>query len=310
VRVVLAARTSPDQLFSEVIDLRAVQYLVRRGPEAALPWGGRAGRPGAGVRAAGPRRLALGVTGFAPPVLTSGKQQVTRLTVYPQWVEARIRVTRLLGEAIGAAESITDHYEKALALCNLAEAVAATDPDRAARLLGEAIGAAQSITYESSKALALISVAEALAATDPDRAARLLNDAERLALSVTDEASKGYVLCNLTKAVAATDPDRALRLANSITYGGWKAIALGDVAGALAATDPDRALRLADSISDESLMAKASARISVAGALAATGPDRAARLLDYAERIAQSITDNPYSKALMLRDIANAWSQG
>ena len=51
---------------------------------------------------------------------------------------------------------------KASALASIAEALAATDPDRAERI-------AQSITDDSSKARALARIAGALAATDPDR---------------------------------------------------------------------------------------------------------------------------------------------
>ena len=56
-----------------------------------------------------------------------------------------------------------DH--KAEALASVAEAVAATDPDRAERL-------AQPITHEGSMAWVLIRIAKAVAATDPDRAER------------------------------------------------------------------------------------------------------------------------------------------
>ena len=106
---------------------------------------------------------------------------------------------------------------KASALSDIAKALAATDPDRAARLLADAERIANSITDESSKASALSGIAEALAATDPDRAARLLADAERIANSITDEYSKASALSDIAQALAATDPDRAERIANSIT---------------------------------------------------------------------------------------------
>ena len=188
---------------------------------------------------------------------------------------------------------------KASALSRVAEALAATDPDRAARLFADAERIANSITDKSegigaatasrgrwqpptrtapnasptpsptshSKASALSRIAEALAATDPDRAARLLADAERIANSITDECSKASALSGVAEALAATDPDRAERIANSITDEYWKASALSDVAEALAATDPDRAARLladaeriANSITDESSKASALSR--------------------------------------------------
>lgn len=64
---------------------------------------------------------------------------------------------RLLTDAEGTANSITDEYSKRLALRGVAEALAATNPDRAERI-------ARSITHKSSKAWALRDVAKALAA--------------------------------------------------------------------------------------------------------------------------------------------------
>ena len=67
---------------------------------------------------------------------------------------------------------------------------ARTDRARATRILDDAEGVAQSITDQYFKASALAEVAGALAATDPDRAARLSADAERITQSITDENLK------------------------------------------------------------------------------------------------------------------------
>ena len=74
---------------------------------------------------------ALDVTGLSPPVVASGKLQATRSTADPGPEDARTRITRLLGNAEGAAGSITDKSRKERALRRLVEALAATDPDRA-----------------------------------------------------------------------------------------------------------------------------------------------------------------------------------
>jgi len=63
---------------------------------------------------------------------------------------------------------------------------------------------ANAITAKTSKVSALCGIAGALAATDPDRAARLLADAERVANAITDEYQKASVLSELAKALAAT----------------------------------------------------------------------------------------------------------
>jgi len=107
------------------------------------------------------------------------------------------RAARLLTEAERVASSVTNEYPKAAALARVAEALAATDPGRAALI-------ASSITYEPSKAAALTRVAEALAATDPGRAARLLTEAERVASSITDEPSKAAAL--MEKKISSGNP--------------------------------------------------------------------------------------------------------
>src|SRR5262249_12853457 len=50
-------------------------------------------------------------------------------------------------------------------------------------LVADALRAAHSITDENAKAQALVAIADAVATTDPARAARLTDDAERLAQS-------------------------------------------------------------------------------------------------------------------------------
>ncbi len=210
---------------------------------------------------------------------------------------------RLLADAERIAWSISDESSRASALADIAAALAATDPDRAARLLADAERIAQSITSEIPGAIALVSIVKALAATDPDRA-------ERIAQSITDEHLKANALLSIVKALATTDPDRAERIAQSITTEFSRSSALAGIAKALAVTDPDRAARLiadaegiARSITDEYF--KASALASVAAALAVTDPDRAARLIADAEGVAQSITDE-LLKASALANVAKA----
>jgi hypothetical protein len=89
------------------------------------------------------------------------------------------------------------------------------------------LSTARSITEEGQKATVLVVIAEAVAATDPDRAARLTADAERIAQSMTKESSKALALVRITESVAATDPDRAEDIARSITAEERKEQALG-----------------------------------------------------------------------------------
>jgi len=77
------------------------------------------------------------------------------------------------GRAERTARSITGEYEYgAWALLAIAKTLGAADPGHAARLIADAERTAQSFTGEDAKTAALAAVAEALAATDPDRAER------------------------------------------------------------------------------------------------------------------------------------------
>jgi TIR domain len=216
----------------------------------------------------------------------------------------RDRAARLFADAERIARSVTsgmkgsvaEHIAREQVLQGVAEALAASDPDRAERI-------ARSMTLDTKKASALSGVAKALAASDPGRAARLITEAERVipTISVDDafgDFSRERLVSDVAQALAAIDPDRAERLARSITKAWYKDPALGDVAQALAVTDPDRAERLARSITTDYLQAPVLS--GIARALTATNPGRAARFLTEAERIARSLTDEGAS--------ASAWS--
>ena len=252
----------------------------------------------------------------------------------------RSRHASIVTDALRAAHSITGEGAKARALAAVAEALAPTDPDRAARLVidadrvaqatpGEnpraaavavvagplaavdpdrAERAAESITSAGPKAQGLAAMAKVLAVTDPDRAARLAADAEALAESISQPNAKASALAAVAGGLTPTDSDRAERVAHSITDASPKALALATLARDLAVTDPDRAARLAadaerssQSISGASLRAPALA--AVAWAMSATDPGRAARLIADAERLAQSIPD-PNGKASALAAVA------
>ena len=240
-----------------------------------------------------------------------------------------------MADAERTARSITSESSKAIALAEVAKALAATDPDRAARLMADADASARSITSESSKATALAEIARALAATDPDRA-------ERIAQSITSEYLKASVLAEVATALAATDPDRAERIARSITSESYEVSALANLAKALAATDPDRARlsgnprmrvwQLADrrrgssswwcSRSCSPGRSGSRSPLSSSSPTPSTGPgeappardspanraQRAVRLIGDAEHIAQSIT-NKYWKASALAEVATALAQ-
>src|SRR6266480_1724322 len=87
---------------------------------------------------------------------------------------------------------------------------------RHAGIVTDALRAAHSITSEGAQARALAAVAEALAATDPDRAARLAIDAERLAESIPEPNAKASALAAVAGGLTPTDSDQAERVAYAI----------------------------------------------------------------------------------------------
>jgi hypothetical protein len=200
-----------------------------------------------------------------------------------------------INHAEHVAQSIRSLYWRTKALVGVAEAVVATEPERAAGLLADAEETAQLITSENGQ-VALTEVAEALVAIDPDHA-------EQTAQSINYGDWQAKVLAQVAKALSVTRPEQAERIANSINEQRWKAEALTQVAKALAATNPERAQRTANSITAEH--ARVLALIEVATALAATDPERATQILTDAERAAQSITQE-YTRVSALIEVATA----
>jgi hypothetical protein len=250
--------------------------------------------------------------------------------------EEQSRHTGLVADALRAINSITGESAKAQVLVMVADAVAGTDPARAARLtddaerlaqaipdpaekeaalaavvqglavadVGRAERLARTITDPGCRAPALAAVAAAVASTDPDRATRLSAATERLVQAMPDTSEKAAALAAVAQRLAAADPGRAERLAQAVPSPGLRAQALADIADAVAATDPDRnaritadAERLAQAIPGASLRAPALA--AVARAMAATNRRRADRLIYDAEHLAQAIPD-PVRKAAAL----------
>jgi hypothetical protein len=238
------------------------------------------------------------------------------------------RAVQVLVDAERVANSITEKYQRAQALADIAGAMAAIDLAHAERLADEAERIANSIgepdTGKSVKAGALAEIAEKLAAIDPDRAEQLFAEVERIANSMIDKSSATHTLADIAEKMAAIDPGGAERIANSLSGEFYKRWTRADIAEKMAAIDPARAERIANSITDEAHREHALA--DVARALATTDPDRAERIAnsltrgredtladiartlattnpDGAERIANSME---YTRARALADVARA----
>jgi hypothetical protein len=115
---------------------------------------------------------------------------------------------------------------------------------RYSRIVADALRAAQSISEENPKAHALAAAARALASTDPGRASLVAADAGRIAQSMASGAARASALAAVTGPLAAYDAERAETLARSIPEASFRASALAGAAETLAAIDAERAARL------------------------------------------------------------------
>ena len=206
------------------------------------------------------------------------------------------RVMLIVRDGERLAWSITAAGVKAIALAEIAQAVAASDPDRAARLIDDATRVVRNYSPPKDRSTRLVPdrdpkrsfregvlprIATIVATWNP-------GEAERIAASIRrSKSSRGRALAAIAHELAASDPDRAERLAESITDQRHKATALAGIAQALAASDPERAARLIDDAEQVVQAAKAAGLISfgrweadeavttIAAVLATSDPDRA-----------------------------------
>jgi hypothetical protein len=193
-----------------------------------------------------PERAAGLARGIADP-----RQRVAALASVAAAVAAKdARLSRrLTAEAESVTRAEVPDDDRPGALCEVIEAVAATDPVRAGQLaeqlpaaaVGEVRRAgltlavawartdpdraerlARSQELKAHAAVALAQVAAAVQPADPARAAVLADEADRLAAAACDRWGPGSILAALTyqrlaSAFAAVDPGRALRYAHAVT---------------------------------------------------------------------------------------------
>ncbi|MEU1209436.1 hypothetical protein [Nocardia sp. NPDC005825] len=179
------------------------------------------------------------------------------------------------------AYTLTDTYQRDIALAKTSASVALTDPHHAAVL-------ARAVSRASERVAALADVAAVVATTDPDHARQIADQAETLAYTLANTHNQEISLPVIVKAVAPLDPDNAKALADIITGSFQRADALAALAAPVAAVDATRAEALAREISEPSRQVRA--LIGIAQVVMATDPACADRLADLAEKIARLIS--------------------
>ncbi|WP_238696900.1 serine/threonine-protein kinase [Streptomyces sp. E5N298] len=162
-------------------------------------------------------------------------------------------------------------------LNDIAQALAATDPEDAVRIACEGV-----VVHPDTLARTVV---EAAASAGPARA-------ERLVRAIPDASLRDSALQVLIEETAVADPDRAEQLARDIADEEERAEALADAFYALLHTDFPRAQRAARGIPPGQPCARVFVLATMAESLASYDPGCAERLLHEAETIAVGL-DNP-----------------
>jgi hypothetical protein len=240
--------------------------------------------------------------------------------------------------AVELVERIAANYPEArvAALVGIAEALTASDSERAISALEDALTENEEVldTYEQARAVNVI--VTVMAELDHQRAVELAEEIEDayfqgdalrvLALAVVDEDAEQALalaeeieplfirvqtLIAIGVEVAATDSEQAISIfEGALSEAGdlKDTYALRLLASAWAPVDAVKALDIADRVEDDGDRAKA--LTSVALAMLATDEARAQVLFETAEEKAQGIKsdDDPFAAATALQDLAAAWS--
>lgn len=240
--------------------------------------------------------------------------------------------------ALELAESIPANYPEArvAALVGIAEALTASDSERAVSALEDALTENEEVldTYEQARAVNVIVMV--MAELDLERAIELAEEIEDaylqgdalrvLALAVVDEdAEQALVLAEeieplfirvqtliaIGVEVAAEDSEQAISIfEGALSEAGdlKDTYALRLLASAWAPLDAVKALDIADRVEDDADRAQALADVALA--MLATNEAKAQVIFETAEEKAAGIKsdDDPFAAATALKDLAAAWS--
>lgn len=194
----------------------------------------------------------------------------------------RLTIDSLANQAHVLTQRVTDPEVKGPVLAKVAEAVAVTNPHRAADI-------ARAITDPALSLQAQIRVAAAAAAAD-------VPQATAVARAIADTNARASALADVAGIAADTSPETAMQIAQSITEPSLRNEALVSIAKRLATIDTGKAVLVARSIIDPVYGSLALA--GVVAAIAMTEPDLAAEL-------ASDITD-PWWSVHATTDVINA----
>lgn len=187
---------------------------------------------------------------------------------------------RLTVEAEAVAQQEVPKETRSAALCEVIEAVAATDPEHAAHIAGRL----PAVDFGEVRQAGLI-LAVAWAGTDPDRAEFLVRAQEQ-------PAHKAVALAQLAAAMQPANPARAAGLADeagrlaATVCARWgagsilTALTYQRMAAAFAASDPPRALGYAHAVAPtpETALVRVDTLVDIATAVPAPRPRRSPRL--------------------------------
>jgi hypothetical protein len=263
--------------------------------------------PRGAARLVATARTMLELSLAGPRLYDAGVSPLTAV-LYPmdnaRRVRASVRIAALLGvvDPDGATQLIdmaekwartlpavhADDPDRQWAFVLIAEAVAPTDPDRAALLLADAERMALKYSGKGTRINALVKVAETMTALRPDRALRALRKAEEIAWGYADKYKRELALKDVAVPMARVDPDAAERLARMLRH--YQDDTIAGIAAQLAASDVNRAERLITAVPRG--VNRDVAMFRIAPAVNSLDPDRAEQLamtMEWAERKAETL---------------------
>jgi hypothetical protein len=141
-----------------------------------------------------------------------------------QLARADLEAARLFAASISGSDPLGRIITSAL----ITRAIQEAEPQAASRLRDEAIQIVPTVSETYERAVALAWVAFAFSSLDQRRASELLDEAEREADSVLKSRHHEMALARMVYPIAMTAPNRAERICESLVEKDWHAYALAD----------------------------------------------------------------------------------
>jgi hypothetical protein len=204
--------------------------------------------------------------------------------------------------AIELAATVLDDVARSRALADIAQRIAASEPNDAERVQ-RAVELATTIPDGGACSRALAGIAQKVIGSNAAWATELIERAVEATATIEDDGGRSNALADIAERWSAVRPfsagclERAVQIVMAIPFEGPRSRALADIAPRLAASDPERAtelgeraVELAATITDNGARSRALA--GIAREVVASDPVRARNLVERSVELALTITDD------------------